>query len=226
MKSSLRIQFLLVVSLVFAAGCSSLPGLRVLTGQETVDTVADQSAVISDMVMADKSGTTDPSLLAAADRVEAASGAVDIIEIRKDPAADLFTVYLLFQPSAETQDTNEALRRAVELTWQGMMQSSEGSDLMSIKILVPQAVPTLDKGPSFVGFVAATFDIARPDAVAYLSHRPNTIADFVDLIAQGRLAYVQPTDSEFYEGVPNHPVFMLAQMEAELAVQQSSAASQ
>jgi hypothetical protein len=226
MKSSLRIQFLLAISLVFAAGCSSLPGLRVLTGQETTDTLAEQSAVISDMVMADKSGTTDPSLLAAADRVEAASGIVDIIEIRKDPAADLFTVYLLFQPSAETQDTNEALRRAVELTWQGMMQSSEGSDIVSIKILVPQPVPTLDKGASFVGFVAATFDIARPDAVAYLAHRPNTIADFVDLIAQGRLAYVQPETSEFYEGQPNHPVFMLAQMEAELAVQQSSATSQ
>jgi hypothetical protein len=62
--------------------------------------------------------------------------------------------------------------------------------------------------------------------VAYLAHRPNTIADFVDLIAQGRLAYVQPEQSEFYEGQPNHPVFMLAQMEAELAVQQSSAATQ
>lgn len=227
MKISLRIQFLLVMSLLLVAGCSALPGLRVLTGQETTDTLTDQVAEISDMVMADKSGTTDPSLLAAADRVEAAAGDVDIIEVRKDPASDLFTVYMLFQPtSQDPQAQNEALRRAVELTWQGMMQPSLGSDLVSVKILVPQLVPTLDKGSSFVGFVAATFDITRSDAVAYLSHRPNTIADFVDLIAQGRLSYVQPEQSEFYEGQPNHPVFMLAQMEAELSAQQSSATSQ
>ena len=54
MKISLRVQFVLAISLVFAAGCSSLPGLRVLTGQETTDTLDEQSAVISDMAMADK----------------------------------------------------------------------------------------------------------------------------------------------------------------------------
>jgi hypothetical protein len=87
---------------------------------------------------------------------------------------------------------------------------------------VPQPMATLDKGPSYIGFLAATFDIARPDAVSYLAHRPNTMADFVDLIAQGRLTNVQPETTEVYDGQPNHPVFMLAQIEAQLTAQQSS----
>jgi len=229
MKSSLRIQFLLAASLFLAAGCSALPGLRVLTGEDSAEVLTDQVVELSEMVMADKSGTTDPSLLAAADRVEAASGAIDIIEIRQDTSADLFSVYLLFQPqSQDAQGQNEELRRAVELTWQGMIQPSQGSDLLSIKFLAPQLVPTLDQGTSFIGFEIATFDIARSDAVAYLAGRPNTMADFADLIAQGRMAYNQPQQGQeqFYAGQPNHPVFMLAQMEAELTAQQSSPTGQ
>ena len=86
MKLSIRLQFLLAIGLLVASGCSALPGLRVLSGQDSTDALADQVVELSDMVMADKSGTTDPSLLAAADRIEQASGNVDIIEIRQDTA--------------------------------------------------------------------------------------------------------------------------------------------
>jgi hypothetical protein len=227
MKISMRLQCFLAISLLLASGCSALPGLRVLSGETSSEVLADQVVELSDMVMADKSGTTDPSLLAAADRVEAAALDVDIIEVRRDLGDDTFSVYLLFQPQAtDAQGQDEALRRAVELTWQGMMQASTGADVLSVKILQPQPVPTLDKGTSFVGFVAATFDIARSDAVAYLAHRPNTISDFINLIADGRLTFDQPQDAQFYDGHPNHPVFMLAQMEAQVNAAQGAQPSQ
>ncbi|MBZ0287307.1 MAG: hypothetical protein K8I30_06815, partial [Anaerolineae bacterium] len=79
MKISMRLQFFLAIALLMVSGCSALPGLRVLTGQDSPEALADQVTELTEMVMADKSGTTDPSLLAAADRIEQASGAVDII---------------------------------------------------------------------------------------------------------------------------------------------------
>ncbi|MEO8609878.1 MAG: hypothetical protein ABI690_18440 [Chloroflexota bacterium] len=227
----MRLQFLLAIGLLMASGCSALPGLRVLSGQDSPDALADQVAELTDMVMADKSGTTDPALLAAADRIEQASGKVDVIEIRQDTADDMFTVYMLLQPPGQNttqQDYVDSLRRAIELTWQGTMQSSLGSDVLKVVILDPQPIPTLDKGISFAGSVSISSEIARSDAVAYLAHRPNSINDFINLIAQGKMTVDQPTqaNAEFYTGQPNHPVFMLAQMEAQLRAQQGQQPSQ
>mgnify|MGYP003433254466 CR=1 FL=1 len=42
MKISVRLQFLLAIALLMASGCSALPGLRVLTGQDSPDALADQ----------------------------------------------------------------------------------------------------------------------------------------------------------------------------------------
>jgi hypothetical protein len=231
MKTGMRLQFFLAIALLMASGCSALPGLRVLTGQDSPEALAEQVTELTEMVMADKSGATDPSLLAAADRIEQASGAVDIIEIRQDSRDDLFTVYMLLQPPAQNttqQEYVDMLRRAIELTWQGTMQASEGSDVIQVIVLDPLLVPTLDKGLSFLGSVNISSEIARSDAIAYLAHRPNSINDFIDLIAQGTMTVNQPEQAgaEFYTGQPNHPVFMLAQMEAEARAQQGQQPSQ
>ena len=227
MKISMRLQFFLAIALLMASGCSALPGLRVLSGQDpnSPEALADQVAELTEMVMADKSGTTDPSLLTAADRIEQASGNVDIIEIRQDTADDIFTVYMLLQPPGQyttQQEYVDSLRRAIELTWQGTMQASQGSDVIKVVILDPLMVPTLDKGLSFAGSVFINSEIARSDAVAYLAHRPNSINDFINLIALGTMTVDQPdaTQAEFYNGQPNHPVFMLAQLEAQIRAQQ------
>jgi len=223
----MRLQFFLAIALLMASGCSALPGLRVLSGQDpnSPEALSATVAELTEMVMADKSGTTDPSLLTAADRIEQASGNVDIIEIRQDTAEDIFTVYMLLQPpgqNATQQEYVDSLRRAIELTWQGTMQASQGSDVIKVIILDPLMVPTLDKGLSFAGSVFINSEIARSDAVAYLAHRPNSINDFINLIALGTMTVDQPdaTQAEFYNGQPNHPVFMLAQLEAQIRAQQ------
>lgn len=219
MKMDLRIGVLLAAALFIGAGCSALPGLRVLSGEQTADTAAQQLVENSEFVMADKSGNTDPALSAAADRIEAASGTLDIIEIRKDLNADVFGVYVLLAPSdpnaTQADQTNE-LRRAIELTWQGTLNQSEGSDIIKIVILQPAQFATIDNGPSFLGIVAANVEISRVDALAYLTQRPNTINDFVNLVADGKMTFDQPQSLEVYEGQPNHPVFMLAQLTAQV----------
>ena len=80
-----RIFRIVVLSGILVAGCSKLPGLRVLTGQDAQNASSSGQTVQSlNLVMADKSGGADSSLTAAADRIEAADDMVDIIEIRKD----------------------------------------------------------------------------------------------------------------------------------------------
>lgn len=213
MKTTLRFSVFIVLAMWAAVGCSALPGLRVLTGEDSEDAVANQVIEITDLVMADKSGLTDPALTAAADRIEAATGSnVDIIEIRKDLTADTFTVYMLITLPNENATQAEFLnqvRRDVELTWQGTLRESEGSDLLKVVVLLPDVVPTLDNGSSFVGVVWINSEIARSDALAYLANRPNDINQFVDLIAQGKLTLENATETELYDGQPNHPVFML-----------------
>jgi hypothetical protein len=214
MKRDLRFGLLLVAALFIGAGCSALPGLRVLSGQQTADTAAQQLVENSEFVMADKSGNTDPALTSAADRIEAASGNLDIIEIRKDLNSDVFEVFVLLAPAnanATQADQSNAIRRAIELTWQGTLNQSEGSDVMKIVILSPAQFDTIDHGPSFVGIIAATAEISRVDALAYLNQRPNGINDFVNLIADGKMTFDQPQSVELYQGKPNHPVFMLTQ---------------
>lgn len=210
------IQFGLVIAVgLFAVGCSSLPGLRVLTGQDTPDTTAEITVAALDLVMADKSGATDPAIIAAADRIEAATnGTVDIVEIRSDFETRIFTVDMLFRPprsdgSLEGQIAElEALRRAIELTWQGTMRESDGTDIIRVLMMQPADIVTLDNGTSFVGIVLADAQIERGAAAAYLSGT-RSLNTFFDLIANGTLAFEQPNQLVLYEGQPNHPMFML-----------------
>lgn len=228
MKFSVRIWAFIGMALFVAAGCSALPGLQVLAGQDTQSALAERAAELTDLVMGDKSGNTDPAMTIAADRIEAANNSiVDIIEVRKDLTADTFTVYMLLNmPQGITRaDANEILRRAIELTWQGTLQQSLGSDLIKVVLLNPSAIPTLDKGPSFVGVVVLDAQIAREDMVAYFAKRPNTLQDFVDLIAQGKMTINQP-EQEIYAGQPNHPVFMLGPIAAQLRGEQAAQSGQ
>lgn len=209
----------LIVSLLaalLASGCSSLPGLRVLSGQDSPEAIAEQNLQTSELVMADKTGATDPSLMSAADRAEAASGDIDIIEIRQNLDEDTFSVSLLFQPpqGADPNTTEgrfayyDSLRRAIELTWQATLDESSGSDTITVNILSPQGLPTLDNGISFIGQVALNTQISRDNAITYLSS-PHTLEDFVNLIADGTMSYAQPEGFALYEGTPNHPIYML-----------------
>ena len=207
--------FFIVIGIV-AAGCSSMPGLRVLTGEEAPPSDAVEVVEQSDLVMADKTGSTDPSLMAAANRIEAATRNVDMIEIRKDEANDAFVMNMLFAiPQEANGNTQEGLiafyssiQRALEVSWQGTMAESQGSGLLNIQLIAPQAVPTIDNnGTSFIGVVMFVAQIERSDAIAYLSGQ-RTLSDFVDLIANGKLLFDSPQQT-IYEGHPNHPLFML-----------------
>ncbi|NWG17111.1 MAG: hypothetical protein HXY41_10785 [Chloroflexi bacterium] len=215
----------MVVALL-GAGCSSLPGLRVLSGQTAPEAAAERVVEITGLVMADKTGQTDPSIISAADRIEAAAGgSIDIIEIRQDTQADVFNVYMLYrglETEATAQEQNDALRRALELTWQGILQASQGSDIIRVNMLQPSIIPTLDKGLSFAARISATFDISRASVLVYLNKRPTTLQDFVSLIADGDMIFQSPQDGEaaFYDSQPNHPMFMLASIEAQLREQQ------
>lgn len=207
---------LLALTLVFAAGCSVFPGLRVLSGEDVTGTNAEVLNMI-ELVMADKTGSTDPSLMAAADRIEAASPFVDIIEIRKDETDHVFIVNMLFQPPADADGQSQAalislysaIQRAMELTWQGTLRESEGTDAIRVNFILPQGIPTLDSGTSFIGVVTLNSEIERMQAINYLSG-PRNLNDFLDLIVNGTLRYESPQGGELYTGKPNHPLFMLS----------------
>ncbi len=212
-----RVRFVVFSLLaLLSVSCSSLPGLRVLTGQAEQQNVANRTVESLDLVMADKSGTTSPALIAAADRIEAAAlNSVDIIEIRSDLDNRILRVDMLFRPpQADTSTVEgqaaqlEALRRAVELTWQGTMRDSEGTDLLQVVILAPANVVTLDKGQGFLGAVAYDIEIERSAAASYLRGE-RSLNTFYDLIVQGTLSIESPQGFVLYEGRPNHPVFML-----------------
>ena len=197
--------------LLLVAGCSVFPGLRVITGEDTANTTTLQAAAMTDLVMADKTGTTDPSLMAAANRIEAASQNIDIIEIRKDEANDVFVVNMLFAPPNQAGDLLSlytAIQRALELTWQGTLTESEGTSAIRINFIAQQSIATLDSGPSFIGFVQLNSEIERSDAINYLS-APHDLNDFLGLIVDGTLLYESPEGGAVYNGEPNHPLFML-----------------
>ncbi|MDZ4767344.1 MAG: hypothetical protein SGI73_22625 [Chloroflexota bacterium] len=208
-------SFVVLLFTLAAAGCSDMAGLRVLTGEADQETLTDRTVEALDLVMADKSGMTDPAIVAAADRIEAAtSGSVDIIEIRNNAETRIFTVDMMFNPpqsdgSVQGQIAQlDALRRAIELTWQGTMRESEGSDLLRVILMAPQDIVTLDNGVSFIGVVLADAQIERGAAAGYLSGT-RSLNGFFDLIAQGTLSYEQPEQMILYEGQPNHSMFML-----------------
>jgi hypothetical protein len=204
-----------VLAALLIGACSSLPGLRVLTGQDVGGANAAETVEALDLVMADKTGSTEPALIAAADRIESASGTVDVIEIRQDAASRVFRVNLLFSPPQVDTSTQQgqiqqvdALRRAIELTWQGTMLASQGSDVLQIILLQPQGINTLDNGTSYVGIVVAQAQIDRAAAVTYLAGQ-RSLTTFYDLIVTGTLNYASPDELQLYQGVPNHPMFML-----------------
>ena len=165
--------------------------------------------------MADKAGITDPALNNVADRIETASGGtIDIIEIRNDLNTREFQVYALILPdsSLSQQDSLNRFRRAIELTWRGIMQQSVGDETLKVALVFPGTVQTLDKGPGFYGVIGATATIARNDALLYLDSGSPSLQNFASLIVDGKLAYNQPASPELYTGTPNHPVFMLSKL--------------
>ena len=218
MKTSAAFHWSLLVLLVIT-GCSSLPGLRVLTGEDSEQATANRVVETLDLVMADKTGATAPSLLATADRIEAATGTVDIIEIRPDDEADTFIVNMLYAAPQVPQTLEgqaialDARRRAIELTWQAVLEQSAGSDAIEINLLVPIPVETLDTGASYIGQVAVNASIGRDDAALYLSG-PRNLDSFYGLILDGTLSYTSPDTFLLYQGQPNHPLFMLGEATA------------
>jgi hypothetical protein len=208
---------LLTLAVLFAAGCSAFPGLRVLTGEDTGTTTnTAQVAPVLDLVMADKTGATDPSLMAAANRIEAASPNLDIIEIRKDDANDALVVNMLFPPPDDASFSTQAgfinyytaVQRAIELTWQGTLKESEGTGTLRVNFIVPQDITTLDSGRGFIGIIYVNSEIERTAAINYLSGSRN-LNDFLDLIVSGTLVYSNPEGGQLYAGQPNHPLFMI-----------------
>lgn len=204
---------------ILVTGCSKLPGLRVLTGQDAQGNnvaTTDQTVQALDLVMADKTGATDPGLTSAADRIEAADDMIDIIEVRKDAETRVFTINMLFNPpqfDTTTQqgqiDQINAIRRAFEVTWQGMMSESDGTDQIDIRLLQPGQIATLDHGRSFVAAVMAEATIDRAAAAKYLAGARN-LNTFYDMVINGTLNYQRPTTFVPYQGTPNHPMFMLS----------------
>lgn len=213
-----RLLTFFVLAALIAAGCSSLPGLQVLTGQTAADGGAGASLAVEalTLVMADKTGGANAALITAADRIEAAYPYVDIIELRLDAEARVFNVSMLFNPPQFDTNTNEgrvaeldSVRRAFEMTWQGVLNASEGSDEIHITLLGPGQVTTLDKGRGFIGVVMNEAVITRTDAASYLAGARN-LNNFSNLILDGQLELINPDQVILYEGTPNHPMFMLS----------------
>jgi hypothetical protein len=218
MSNHLRFAVLLVLAAVFGAGCSVFPGLKVLSGQDTTAVEGERTIENIQLVMADKTGNTDPAVLEAGNRIEAAlSNTVDVVEMRKDLTQDVFNVAILIEPFATNATQLEVLntlKRVVELVWQGSVRQSEGADILTVQVVQPYQFPTLDHGDSYIGAVALTAEIERLDALNYLAGRPNDLQAFVDLIVAEKLVWDQPTQFVVYTGVPNHPVFMISQLTA------------
>ncbi|MBI1259214.1 MAG: hypothetical protein GC204_17240 [Chloroflexi bacterium] len=213
-----RILQVVVLSVILVSGCSKLPGLQVLAGQDAQGNnvaTTNQTVANLNLVMADKTGATDPSLLAAADRIEAADKQINIIEVRRNDQTRVFSVNMLIDLSGIDMSTQagqieylDRTRRAFELTWQGTLQVSEGTDQIDIKLLGPAQIATLDHGTSFAGVLIAEGKIDRTEAAHYLSGARN-LSNFYDLIVNGTLSYQSPSQQVLYAGTPNHPMFML-----------------
>lgn len=214
MKWNFRFAAFLVLALVASAGCSVFPGLKVLSGQDTGENAENRLVESTDLVMANKAGTTDPVLSSAADRIELASGGIiDIVEIRDDVNTQNFQVYALLIPQDGLTQLDELNRnrRAIELTWRGIMQQSLGAKTLQVVLLTPQRITTIDKGPGFVGFIIQSATIDRADALVYLQGTPN-LENFANLILDSKLALDQPSTPELYDGTPNHPVTMFSNL--------------
>lgn len=209
-----RVFLLIVLAALAVSGCSVFPGLRVLTGEDAAAVQPDEAVENLDLVMADKSGDTDPSLIAIADRIEAANSFVDVVEIRKDTDARMFVVNMLYFPPQAANTTQgqreqlDTLRRSIELAWVATLPESTGTDILRVTLLGAGQIETLDNGPSFVGVVDSNVEIDRTDAVTYLQGQ-RSLQSFANLVAQGTIRYERPTELEFYTGSPNHPLFVM-----------------
>jgi hypothetical protein len=102
----------------------------------------------------------------------------------------------------------EARRRAFEVTWQGMMNVSEGTDTISVRLLGAGNIATLDHGESFFGYLMAEGVIERSAAATYLAGARN-LNNFYDMVVEGTLEYQAASEFVPYDGTPNHPMFML-----------------
>ena len=153
MKWNFRFAAFLMIAIIAGAGCSVLPGLKVLSGQDTGDAAQNRLVETTELVMANKAGTTDPVLNSVADRIETASGStIDIIEIRNDLNNHEFQVYALMlpDPNLSQLDSLNQLRRAIELTWRGIMQQSLGDETLKVAYtwgLLLGSITTLDGLP-------------------------------------------------------------------------------
>lgn len=210
-------KWVLVVLVVLVAGCSSLPGLRVLTGQDSAEVASERVAETVNLVMADKTGDIETSVLEAADRIEAAARNVDIIEMRPSLVDDTFYVFMLLRTagdptSGQLQDTIDyynSIRRGIELTWAGVVTESERFDVINIQLITPRDVVTLDNGISKFGLIWAVARIAREDMIDYLAH-PHDLNTFIGLVTSGKMSFEPPPpDQQLYLGQPNHPLFMI-----------------
>jgi hypothetical protein len=215
MKWNVRFGLFLVMAVFVGAGCSVLPGLKVLSGQDTGDAAQNRLVETNELVMANKAGTTDPILNGVADRIESASGgSIDIVEINNDLNNHNFQVYALLIPQAgltrnEAADRN---RRATELTWRGIMQQSVGAKTLQIVLMEPQRINTLDFGQSYVGVILQSVTIARADALLYLANTSLSMTTFSNLILDEKLTLDDSQAGKLYSGTPNHPITMISQL--------------
>ncbi|MDX2162287.1 MAG: hypothetical protein SF162_13255 [bacterium] len=207
---------MLALALAVTVGCSSLPGLQVLTGEDGGTTASDRAVQSLSLVMADKSSATDPEYIEAASRIEAANPYVDVIEVRpvvNQNNQSVFLVNMIYR-APQTDDSPEgraaadAIRRTFELAWQGTMRESAETQMLAVTLYSPAEIMTLDNGVSYVGIVSATGTIDRSIASSYLQGI-RSLETFFDLIVSGEFAYSSPQDLQLYEGTPNHPLFMI-----------------
>lgn len=217
MKTRLSLYLFLIATTVFMTGCDVFPGLRVLTGE--AEAASGNRAVAElDLVMADKSGSTDPSLIAIADRIEAASLYSDVIEIRENPEANSFDVSMvvrLGQPQTQQEELEQydELRRIQEYVWLALIPQSDDVNQIRITFLGPVPISTIDNGDSYAAQVLMRTVVERADAADYLARERN-LSTFDDMIVSGRVAVILPQSVTFYDGQPNHPLMALPQSDS------------
>jgi hypothetical protein len=213
MKTRVPFYLFLIALLAFMAGCDAFPGLRAVTGGNTT---ANQNRAVSELnlVMADKTGATDPSLIAIADRIESASTIGDVIEIREnlDVGSYDVSVVLWVEPPTTQQEAiqqYDQMRRIQEYAWIALLPQSEDVANFRVTFLAPARVNTIDNGASFVGQVVFRSSIERANAADYLTHERN-LEVFFNMIAAGRISVEYPQSAIYYDGVPNHPLLQVS----------------
>lgn len=216
-------QFSLLLVLLLATGCSRMEGLQVLTGEDNRSAPEGSPLVADlDLVMADKTGFTDQSLLLAANRIEAANAVlgeptVDVVEIRRDEVSGEFYVAMIYLipniPSLSALERStlqlDDFRRAVEATWLATQAETDGLQTFRIAIVEIEQVTTFDgDGVGVLGSISANLTIRIDDAYAYLAG-PRSLNNFQGMVADGTMTYdLNPGFGLPYTGSPNHPLII------------------